>query len=67
MDTTISANNTGFENKPLRTVVENWLYTDDMDTRVAASLELRNRFSKTWPRPDWAVTGNFTRTIKKEV
>lgn len=44
---------TGFEAKTMRQCIENWLYTHDMQIRVDASLELRKRFAKVFPRPDW--------------
>jgi hypothetical protein len=46
---------TGFEDKLLRTVIENWLYTTDMDLRVDAAVELRKRLMKTYPKPAWAI------------
>lgn len=44
---------TGFEGKTLKSVIQNWLYNPDMDIVVDASREMRRRFSKSWPRPDW--------------
>lgn len=44
---------TGYEEKSLRTVIENWLYNPDKDARVWALVELRLRFTKTFPRPDY--------------
>lgn len=47
---------TGFERKTLNVVIQNWLYTEDMDTRIAAALEMRKRFLtyKAFAKPAWA-------------
>lgn len=46
---------TGFEGKPLRTVIENWLYNaKDLETLFGSTTELRRRLSKTFKCPDWA-------------
>lgn len=46
---------TGFEFKPLRAVIENWLYTTDVDVIADTAYEMRRRLSKTFPRPKWAI------------
>lgn len=48
------ATETGFEGKSLRVIIENWLYTGDEATRVAAALELRKFFRRTFQCPEWA-------------
>jgi hypothetical protein len=45
---------TGFEGKPIRVVIENWLYHTDLSVLMSATAELRKRFSKTFQRPEWA-------------
>lgn len=44
---------TGFEHKTLRQVIENWLYADII-TAFYAEAELRKRFAKSFPEPEWA-------------
>ena len=46
---------TGFEGKSLRCVIENWLYNQDTGVLFMASLELRRRLQRTFPRPSWAL------------
>lgn len=45
---------TGFEDKPTRVVMENWLYHEDRDVRVSALTEMRKRFEQRFPKPEWA-------------
>lgn len=58
---------TGFEQKLLRVVIENWLYHEDLTVVMDASTELRNRFKLRFPRPAWAGAKdertNTTRTV----
>ena len=55
MPITDSSYHTGFEEKPLRVVIENWLYnTSDITVLMDATTELRRRLSKTFERPAWA-------------
>lgn len=49
---------TGFEGKPLKVVIINWLYNDDLATLMDASSELRKRFKRAFPKPDWAKGEN---------
>jgi hypothetical protein len=52
---------TGFEQKTLRVVIENWLYHEDLGIVMDAATELRRRFSKTFPRPAWTVENYHVR------
>lgn len=45
---------TGFEQKSLRCVIENWLYNPDTKVLFMSSFELRRRLMKAFRRPDWA-------------
>jgi len=44
---------TGFERKTMRQCIENWLYADIVTATYAES-ELRKRFEKAFPEPEWA-------------
>jgi hypothetical protein len=46
---------TGFERKPLRVVIENWLYNrQDLSVLMDATAELQKRFMRAFPMPEWA-------------
>lgn len=51
-------NPTGYEDKPLKVVIQNWLYLDpdpSLQSMEAywAEVEMRRRLTKTFPRPEW--------------
>lgn len=53
MPTPLEDRITGYEGKILRVVIENWLYHPDAKERIIAGTEIRKRFHKTFPTPDW--------------
>lgn len=44
---------TGYEDKTLKVIILNWLYHPTPADRISAGAELRKRFLKAHPRPDW--------------
>lgn len=49
---------TGYEGKPLKVVIINWLYHPEPDARIGAGVEMRKRLIKAFPRPDWLPEKN---------
>lgn len=55
---------TGFESKPLKVVILNWLYAEDLSVIMDATSELRKRFKRAFPRPEWA-SPTHTESMRK--